>query len=155
MFKKVINKDIESKEDEPELTEFKNSGDHAAFNKRLRGLIFTAKLMREKGFQKIMVLGCTDEDYNKCNESCKVLAKEDKKENSSRNQAAPSNHSNIVGILDDIVAFEQDGDYDKALHVELYKDMAIWWDIREQRIESKDDAEERVRIWRMVENAIP
>jgi hypothetical protein len=52
MYKKVISKDIESKEDEPKLPEFKNSGDHAAFNdlKALRGLTENMKLMRPKAF---------------------------------------------------------------------------------------------------------
>jgi hypothetical protein len=156
MYKKVISKDIESKEDEPKLPEFKNSGDHAVFNKALRGLTENMKLMRPKAFQKILVIGCSDENYNKCNESCKDLKKEEKKADSG-SRGPSSNHRNVLGMLEDIMAYENlsEDEYDKEAHEELYTDVAIWWDIAEQRIESKEDAKERAKIWRLIEKAIP
>ena len=94
MYKKVISKDIESKEDEPKLPEFKNSGDHAAFNKALRGLTENMKLMRPKAFQKILVIGCSDEDYNKCNKSCKALKKRRKR----RRILVPEAHHQTIAM---------------------------------------------------------
>ena len=71
-------------------------------------------------------------------------------------KAPRSNHRVIYGVLEDIVAYEKSEDgYCKESHEDLYADMAIWWDASAKRIESKDDAEERARIWRLIEKAIP
>ena len=129
MFNKVISKD-ESKE-EHKLPEFKNSGDHAAFNKALRGLTENMKLMRPKAFQKVMVIGCSDEDYDRCNTSCKLLADAEKKQ--AAGYCGPSsNHRNVRGMLEDILAYKklEDDEYDKEAHEELYQDVAIGGTLR-------------------------
>ena len=145
------------KKEVPSLPEFKNRADHVIFNKTLRQLTANLNLLRPKGFTKFMVIGCSDADWKKIKKSCDDLKAIEEDDSSLKTQEPRSNHRMIYGVLDDILAYQQESDaeYNKEAHEELYADMAIWWANREDQIESKDDAEERSRVWRLIEKAIP
>ena len=100
-----------------------------------------------------MVIGCSDADWKKIKKSCDDLKASEDDDGSSKTQGPRSNHRVIYGVLDDIAAYEQESDaeYNKEAHEDLYADMAIWWDYQENQIESKADAEERARVWRLIE----
>ena len=148
--------DEDEKNEVPSLPEFKNRADHVVFNKTLRQLTANLNLLRPKGFTKYMVIGMSDADWKKIKKSCETLKDKEDDGGDAKTQGPRSNHRVIFGVLDDIVAYEKsESGYCKEAHEDLYADMAIWWDTRENRIESKDDAEERARIWRLIEKAIP
>ena len=127
MYKKVLNEDQEGNKFETSniIPEFKNQGDHASFNKAVRGMTASMNLLRPNAFKKIMVLDCCQEDLEACSASCANLAKEEEKSSSTKSRLPASNHRNVVGILDDIMSYNDEPDYDKVAHDELYKDMAI------------------------------
>ena len=120
-----------------------NRADQVIFNKTLRQLTdkLNLNLLRPKGFTKFMVIGCTDANWAKIKKNCDDLKAIEDKDGSSKTQGPRCNHRVIYDVLDDIVAYEQesDADYNKEAHEDLYADMAIWWDNREDRIESKDN----------------
>ena len=111
----------------PSLPEFKNRADHVIFNRTLRQLTANLNLLRPKGFTKFMVIGCTDANWDKIKKSCDDLKAIEDKDGSSKTQGPRSNHRVIYGVLDDIVAYEQesDADYNKEAHEDLYADMAV------------------------------
>ena len=137
MYKKVMSKggDEDKKNEVPSLPEFKNRADHVVFNKTLRQLTANLNLLRPKAFTKYMVIGMSEADRVKLLGSCEILkAKEDL---GGDNISPRSNHHVIMGVLEDIVAYNNSEDgYCKESHEDLYADMAIWWDASAKRIES-------------------